>query len=79
MVAVIAAGLWRAGSDYRATADSGAALLFALLASGVVQWFSELDLALPSFPAFLTACALCRTAFFAPGSPEPEPSPGGES
>ncbi len=64
LVAVILAGLWRTGRNYRATADPGAALLFALLTAVVIQGFAESDLALPSFPAFLLACALCRVAFF---------------
>ncbi len=61
----LAAGLWRAAADYRATADPGAGLLVSLLAAGVVQGFNESDLAMPTFPTFLLACALSRVAFFA--------------
>jgi O-antigen ligase len=61
---VLIAGLCRAAADYWATADPGAALLLGLLLVEVIQGFAESDLALPSFAAFLLACALCRTAFF---------------
>jgi len=66
LVLVLVVGLWRAGAEYRATADPGTGLLFAILIAEVIGGFSESDLVLPSFPAFLTACALCRIAFFVP-------------
>ena len=43
------------------------------------RWRAGANLVLPSFPAFLLACALCRIAFFDTATPVTAPAQKGES